>query len=445
MSRDAGELPPGWMRTVLGEIGSWGSGGTPLTTEPAYYGGTIPWVTIGDLRDGIVTRTESRITERGLQESSAKLVAPGSVLIAMYGSIGKLGIAGTQLTTNQAIAFCDPGLINARYLFWYLMSQRNALKSAGKGGTQSNISQTVLKTFPFLVAPLVEQHRIVAAIEEHLSRLDAATAALRRVKEMLPVARASILEAAVDGAIAQTLGVAYDVSPTPLGSLIERIEAGRSFRCEERPPRSGEVGVVKVSAVTWGEFDLNETKTVREAERVEERFFIKRGDFLFSRANTIQLVGACVLVKADPIAVMLSDKILRFVLRPEVSPDWLLVCLRSRRGRREIERLATGNQESMRNIGQDRIKQIVVPVPTREVQAVISGDVDSRLSRLAVVESTVDVLLRRAKRMRQSILERAFSGLLVSQDPRDEPAEQLLERISSSRARSVRNLARRTA
>jgi len=88
----------------------------------------------------------------------------------MYGSLGKLGIAGVELTTNQAIAFTDPRPVEAKYLFYYLLHRRPELARLGKGGTQQNISQTVIKAFPFILAPLPEQRRIVEGIEEQKRR-----------------------------------------------------------------------------------------------------------------------------------------------------------------------------------------------------------------------------------------------------------------------------------
>lgn len=77
-----------------------------------------------------------------------------------------------------------------------------------------------------------------------------------------------------------------------VGSLVQDITAGKSFKCDERPPDTGEIGVVKVSAVTWGRYDERESKTCTQPELVNSKLFIHQGDFLFSRANTIELVGA---------------------------------------------------------------------------------------------------------------------------------------------------------
>src|SRR6266545_2170366 len=204
MSGAVDELPGGWSLTTLGEVFKWGSGGTPKSTVSAYYHGDIPWAVIGDLNDGMLWETKRTITAEGLHDSTAKMASSGSLLVAMYGSIGKLAIAGRALATNQAIAFARTFPIDVRYVFWYLLSRRRDLSLLGKGGTQQNISQTVLKAFPFVVAPLQEQPRIVAAIEEHLSRLDAAVAALERMREELPRYRAAVLKAACYGKLVET-------------------------------------------------------------------------------------------------------------------------------------------------------------------------------------------------------------------------------------------------
>lgn len=99
-------LPNGWAIKPMTEVVTWGSGGTPKATESQYYdNGDIPWLIIGDLNDGVVTESQSKITELGLKNSSAKIIPAGTLLVAMYGSIGKLGITGIECCTNQAIAF----------------------------------------------------------------------------------------------------------------------------------------------------------------------------------------------------------------------------------------------------------------------------------------------------------------------------------------------------
>ena len=166
------KLPKGWAWCRLGDCFEWGSGGTPKSTIKEYYDGDIPWLVIGDLNDSYINGSERTITKLGLQNSSAKLVPKGTLLIAMYGSIGKLGIANRELATNQAIAFALENEINMKYLFYYLLSIRSDLNRLGKGATQLNISQTVLKSYPFPLPPIAEQHRIVEKIETFFASFD---------------------------------------------------------------------------------------------------------------------------------------------------------------------------------------------------------------------------------------------------------------------------------
>lgn len=162
------EIPDSWEWVRLSEIGSWGAGATPSRSHPEYYGGNIPWLKTGDLNDGIVNETTETITEDGVENSSVKINKAGNVLIAMYGAtIGKLGIAGKSMTTNQACCGCDifEGVYNW-YLFYYLLAMRATLVSMGAGGAQPNISKTKIEHFPFPLPPLAEQKRIVAKLDQ---------------------------------------------------------------------------------------------------------------------------------------------------------------------------------------------------------------------------------------------------------------------------------------
>jgi type I restriction enzyme S subunit len=217
-----------------------------------------------------------------------------------------------------------------------------------------------------------------------------------------------------------------------LGELITAIEAGNSFRCDEREPRQGETGVAKVSAVTWGEYDETESKTCLDSTRVDPSILIRSGDFLLSRANTIELVGACVVVKNVTKSVMLSDKTLRLSFGG-VNKIFYLHYLRSRMGRNEIERRSTGNQESMRNIGQDRIRNIIVPLCGSQEMEELVVRLDEMLNDASSLDGVITREIERISLMRQSILKMAFSGKLVPQDPDDEPVSMLLERIRLER------------
>ena len=217
-----------------------------------------------------------------------------------------------------------------------------------------------------------------------------------------------------------------------MGDFITSIDAGKSFKCDEREPRANEIGVAKVSAVTWGEYDESESKTCTDTSKENEAYLIRSGDFILSRANTIDLVGACVIARKVTKKIMLSDKTLR-IRFDGFSQEYFLQYLGSRIGRNQIMRLSTGNQESMRNIGQERIRSITVPIcSVVEADAVIES-LAARLSEVDQLELTLTTSLQQAEALRQSILKKAFSGQLVAQDANDEPASALLARIKAER------------
>lgn len=197
------QLPEGWKKTTLGAEFEWSSGGTPKSGIPAYYeNGSIHWLNISDLNDGLISYAEKKITELGLQESSAKIVPQGAVLIAIYGSIGKLGINTIPLATNQAICFTKkiPEYILNKFLFYYLLSIRSQLISMGKGGTQQNISQTVLKGVPFFYPTSKEtQQAIVNKIESLFDEIDEGIGRLKTAAQQIQQYRQSLLKNAFNG------------------------------------------------------------------------------------------------------------------------------------------------------------------------------------------------------------------------------------------------------
>lgn len=164
------DIPETWIWIRVGDVGSWGSGATPPRTNPAYYGGSIPWLKTGDLNDGFIKEVPEFITELALEKTSVRLNPAGSVLMAMYGAtIGKLGILEIPVTTNQACCACIPyaGMYN-KYLFYYLMSMRQTYIGMAEGGAQPNISKEKIVNSILPLPPLEEQHRIVAKLEEIL-------------------------------------------------------------------------------------------------------------------------------------------------------------------------------------------------------------------------------------------------------------------------------------
>lgn len=214
------ELPKGWCWRMLGDIGTWQSGGTPSRMHKEYYGGNIPWLKTGDLNDGIITSIPECITEEGLNNSSAKLNPAGSVLIAMYGAtIGKVGILDIPATTNQACCACiDYQGVIQKYLFYFLMSHKDEFVSLGGGGAQPNISKDIIvKTF-IPIPPISEQERIVNSIEQLNAQVDSLDNNEDSLRNIIQNTKTKVLDLAIHGRL-----VAQDPNDEPAYELLQRI------------------------------------------------------------------------------------------------------------------------------------------------------------------------------------------------------------------------------
>ena len=203
------DIPETWVWIRVGDIGSWGSGATPSRTNPAYYGGSIPWLKTGDLNDGFIKEVPEYITELALEKTSVRLNPVGSVLMAMYGAtIGKLGILEIPVTTNQACCACIPyaGMYN-KYLFYYLMSMRKTYIGMAEGGAQPNISKEKIVNSLIPLPPAEEQKRIVAKIEELLPYVDRYAAAYEKLEQFSAKfpedMKKSILQYAIQGKLVE--------------------------------------------------------------------------------------------------------------------------------------------------------------------------------------------------------------------------------------------------
>lgn len=349
----------------------------------------------------------------------------------------------SQFTDNELIASSEwiiirNNHIDANYLMYCFQSKyfREFMLSnvSGVGGSLMRAQPKYVQTYPIPLPPLSEQQRIVERIEELFAKLDEAKERLQEVADSFAVRKAAILHKAFTGELTKQWRRENGVSDESWeeitwGSFIEKIEAGKNWNALGRPPKNGEFGVVKVSAVTWGEFLEDESKTCTEESQWNEEKRISVGDFLFSRANTIQLVGNCVIVKDVKRKLMLSDKILRFSFSERVYDFFALWYTRTSSYRKQIESVASGNQDGMRNISQNNMKTIIFPLPTLPEQHEIVRLIDDLLARERAAQQAAEQALASIDLMKKSILARAFRGELGTNKASEASALELLKQV----------------
>ena len=166
-------LPESYVVTYLSSAGNWRSGATPQRGNSDYYGGNIPWIKTGELNNATIYDSVEKVTKVALSKCSLPINDIGNVLIAMYGAtIGKLAIAGIPLTTNQACCGCKPfSGIDNKYLFYYLMANKQRFIDSAEGGAQPNISREKIIAYPFILPPYNEQIRISRKLDFILNQI----------------------------------------------------------------------------------------------------------------------------------------------------------------------------------------------------------------------------------------------------------------------------------
>lgn len=405
-----------WQLTKLSDVAKLTSGGTPLATKKEYYeNGTIPWLVIGDLTDSFVECSEKYITEIALKESNAKLLPIGTLLIAMYGSIGKLGITKIECATNQAIAsIIELYGIDKFFLFYLFLYKRPFLMQLGKGGTQKNISLAVLNSLEIPLPPLAEQGRIVAKIEELFAGIDAGVENLKAVKNQIALYRQSVLKSILSGFATDTLANHVDMC---LGKMLDKEKnKGTLFP------------YLRNKNVRWKNFDLDDLLEMRFEESEEERYSIQRGDLVVCEGGE---PGRC--------AVWENDNVIKFQkalhrLRPHDNMNvyFLMYVFMLNIQAKNWDRFFTGS--TIKHLTGEALKNLQIPVPTLAEQEKIVAEIESRFERADALETAVDRALNDAEKLKQAVLKKAFSGELVPQNPDDEPASVLLDRIRAARA-----------
>ena len=394
------KVPKNWTNTYLGKVAKWGSGGTPLSNNKDYYGGNIPWLIIGDLKDTYISGSQKSITELGLKNSSAKMVKPNSILIAMYGSIGKLGINKIPVSTNQAIAFTETlnDDVVGKYLFYYLYLIRSDLHKLGKGGTQKNISQTVLKDIPISYPSISEQHQIVEKIEELFSELDKGIENLKTAQQQLKVYRQAVLKSAFETEIHEkTITV-----ESCCDKIIDCLHSTAKFT------PSGKY-CIDTTCIKDGKILFDKARFVSETtyhDRIA-RLKPKSGDILFAREGT---VGTALIVPSG-VDICLGQRMMMFRLNNEFNPKYFLYYIQSLLFKAQYRPLILGTTAPHLNIKD--IKKFKVIYNTIKRQNEIIQEIESRLSVCDKIEETMAASLQQAEALRQSILKKAFEGKLV--------------------------------
>lgn len=416
----------------------------------------------------------------------------------MYGAtIGKASILAVDASTNQACAVGVPTAVGSEFLYYFLLSQRDAFVDAGKGGAQPNISQGIVKDWAILVPPEDEQTRIVEKLEELLSDLDAGVAELKAAQRKLAQYRQSLLKAAVEGALTADWRAARanTTAPQETGAeLLQRILTERRARWETKqltkfaeqgktPPKdwkakykepvepdttglpalpegwvwtsldmlgeiaSGvakgmkrataavtrEVAYLRVANVQRGYLDLAQVKLIEATEADIEELRLIPGDVLFNEGGDLDKLGRGWVWRGEVPECIHQNHVFR--MRPYLgaTPPELISHYGNTFGRTWFK--TAGKQTTnLASINMTMLRGFPVPLaPEAEAREIVER-LDPALDATTEQQDSVERALKQSAAQRKNILKAAFAGQLVPQDPNDEHASAVLERTHAERA-----------
>ncbi|MBE3934531.1 specificity determinant for hsdM and hsdR [Vibrio parahaemolyticus] len=431
------ELPQGWKLVQIDEVSEVVSGGTPKSTNASFYSENhheaIAWITPADLsgyKKQSISHGRRSITKEGYDSCSAKLMPKGSVLFSSRAPVGYVVIAENEICTNQGFkSFVPFKEVDSHYLYYYLKSIKFLAESLATGTTFKELSGKVAKTLPFPLAPLPEQKRIVEKLDEVLAQVDTIKARLDGIPDLLKRFRQSVLASAVSGKLTEEWRTGRSLKQWVTLNLNE--VTSHVVDCPHSTPKWSDEGRYCVRTTAFNPFylDLSGQGYVNDEvfEQRTSRLTPEAGDILYSREGTVGI--ACQI--PEGVELCLGQRMVVIRANEKVNAKYLTIVLNSDHILRIVRELTIGSTAPRVNM--KVIRDYPIPVPDCIEQKEIVRLVDQYFAFADAIEAQVKKAQARVDNLTQSILAKAFRGELVPQDPNDEPADKLLERIALAR------------
>jgi type I restriction enzyme, S subunit len=426
-------MHPTWERVRLGDIADVLNGFAFASTGFSHDRG-MPLIRIRDVR------SETTQIRYAGEFDTHYIVEPRTILVGMDGDFRAARWRGEPALLNQRVCTIkvrDPAFYDENFLLRALPGYLDAIHGATSSITVKHLSSETIKQIPLPLPPLAEQRRIVAAIEEHLSRLDVAVELLRNAAARLEGLRGAIIDSAfVDG-----------WPRVPLGEIAEVVGGVTKDSKRQQEPGLVEVPYLRVANVQRGFLDLETIVTIRVSPESAAKLELRPGDVLFNEGGDRDKLGRGWVWSGEIPGCIHQNHVFRARFRDGFDPRFVSWWGNSfgrewfwRHGRQ------TTNLASM---SLSTLKAFPVPAPPLDEQRAAVDEIARGLSAVDHLVQVVGGAQARADALRRSILARAFRGELVPQHMNDERPSVLLERIAAepvaspaaTRKRRMRTLA----
>jgi type I restriction enzyme S subunit len=389
-----------WEVKRIGDVCQILNGGTPKTGVPQYWDGDIAWITpkdMGRLEDIYVTKTERQISAAGMQNSSAKLLPPGSIILSTRAPIGHLAINEVPMTTNQG---CKGLVLNGKadnkYLYYYLEANVELLDSLGSGTTFKELAGSKLADVPLPLPSLPEQQRIVGKLDAAFAALTEAQAHVERnranARELFESYLNGVFEGKGDGWVEKTLQDICDVRDGTHASPKYHSTGFALVTSKNLKPEGLELENVSLIS----EDDFNE---------INRRSKVDKGDVLFAMIGTI---GNPTVIEAEPSFAI--KNVALFKCGATLDGRFLRYALLTSDVKERMRKEAKGTTQ--RFVGLGYLRSFRVAVPGLNEQRRIVTELDALNERTRALETTYQQKLSELAGLKKAVLGAAFRGEL---------------------------------
>lgn len=363
------------------------AGATPKTSVDAYWGGDILWATpkdISRLESGVLTDTPDKITAEGFKSCSTRMLPVGSVLVSSRAPIGLVAVVGKELCTNQGFKSLVPGPdVHSGYLYHCMKAHADRLAVLGNGATFKEVSKSVVENFEIPLPKMAKQRRIAAILDKADSLRRKRQRAIRLANDFL---RAVFIDMFGDP----------DRNPKgfPVGTVRDLVASANYGTSEKANETSGRLPILRMNNITYaGGWDLSSLKYVDLDERTQDKYMAVKGDLLFNRTNSKELVGKTAVYDRDePMAI--AGYLVRVRMNEHGNPHYVSGYLNSAHGKTTLQGRAK-SIVGMANINAQEMQDIPLllpPVALQEKYALIVQSTNERLKKFHTFSQEADAL-----------------------------------------------------
>jgi type I restriction enzyme, S subunit len=462
-----GTLPSNWVSVELSKAVIYGKGKKPKILSEKNREGFVPYINIKAFEKGVIDEFADIGSSRLIDENDILVVWDG----ARFGLTG-MGITGAAGSTLMVL---KPVVCNSKYLYSFINRYYSYINSKPKGTGTPHVNPDVFWKLLIPIAPLNEQKRIVAKLDAVIPRIAAVKERLEKIPAILKRFRQSVLASAITGKLTEKwrelnpeVKIAEEIVKTlfekraneskttiqkrKIEDLYSKMESGDNeilpetwryiflnklcdsfqYGTSKKSDKEGKVPVLRMGNLQNGKIDWKDLVYTSDDEEIR-KYCLDDKTVLFNRTNSPELVGKTSIYEAEKKAIF-AGYLIRINNYNVLDSYYLNYCLNTSYAKEFCYGQKTDGV-SQSNINAQKLAHFEIPFPPIEEQKEIVCQVDKFFALADKVENHYQKARDRVDKLSQSVLAKAFRGELVPQDPNDEPAEKLLERILAEKAR----------